>query len=322
MLLVFGKVLSIFLIVGVGFVANKIGVLPNSANDFMSDLLIKITGPCMVIASIASKTLEADTIALSLETLGLSVVYFALFTAAGYLLFGKILKFQPKDDVAIYTMILASMNCGFMGFPLTLSLFGNDILYLMVLVNIIHTLYLYPFGSIQLSLTSGGSGQAAQKMDVKAAVRSAINPCTIAAILGIVILFAKLSLPEFLFSSIEMIGDATVPLSMLMVGMQLGNSNLSRIFTNKKLVATSLMKMLLMPVLMFLMVNWLPISVNLKVTLIFACCFPSGVAIVPVISLEKRNALLAAEGVTLTTLLSMIVIPLSSMFLLSWYGLA
>lgn len=319
MALVFGKVLSIFLIVGVGFVANKVGVLPNSANDLMVDLLIKITGPCMVIASIASKELEEDTVFLSIETLLLSIAYFLLFTLLGYLFFGKLLKLKPTEDVAIYTMVLASMNCGFMGFPLTLSLFGNDILYLMVLVNIIHTLYLYPFGSIQLSLSGGAGGQ---KMDARAALRSAINPCTIAAVLGIVILFAKIPLPEVLFSSIEMIGDATVPLSMLLVGMQLGNSNFSRIFKNKALVLTSIMKMFLMPVIMFLLVNWLPIAVNLKVTLIFATCFPSGVAIVPVISMEKRNALLAAEGVALTTLLSMIVIPVSSMLLISWYGLA
>lgn len=318
MLLVFGKVLSIFLIIGVGFVAHKVNVLPNSANNFMVDLLMKITCPCMILSSIASKELEEGTIVLSLQTLAFAVLFFLVFTLLGYLFFGKVLKFTPREDIPIYTMILTSINCGFMGFPLTFSLFGDDILYLMVLINIIFNLYLYPFCSIQLNLYSQTGG----KMDGKAVLHSAVNPCTIAATLGILILFARLSLPEVLFSTIATIGDATVPLSMLLVGMQLGNSNFSRIFKNKELVLTAAVKMFLMPAITFFLVNWLPIAVNLKVALIFAASFPSGVAIVPVVSMENRNTLLAAEGVTLTTLLSLIIIPLSSIFLTSWYGLA
>lgn len=318
MSIIFGKVLSIFLIIGVGFIANKVKVLPDSSNKFLVDLLIMITSPCMILTSIASKELTEDTLGISLQVFLAAIIYFIVFSLIGYLLYDKILKFKPQEDIPVYMMILASMNCGFMGFPITLSLFGNDILYLMVLVNVIHTLYLYPFGSIQLNIGSGRGHQ----FKLKEALKAAINPCAIAAVIGIVLLFAGLKLPEILFSSMEMIGDSTVPLSMLLVGVQLGNSNFSRIFRNKKLVATCCMKMFLFPILVFLAVNWLPLASDLKVTLIFASCFASGVGIVPVIGVEGRNSLLAAEGVALTTLFSMIVIPASSVFLIHWYGLS
>ena len=318
MSIIFGKVLSIFLIIGVGFLANKAGVLPDSSNKFLVDLLIMITSPCMILTSIASKELTDDTLGISLQIFLAAIIYFVVLSLLGYLLYGKILKFKPKEDIMIYTMILASMNCGFMGFPITLSLFGNDILYLMVLVNVIHTLYLYPFGTIQLNIGSSKGNS----FNLKETLRAAANPCAIAAVIGIILLFTGIKLPEILFSSMEMIGDSTVPLSMLLVGVQLGNSNFSRIFRNRKLVATCLMKMFLVPVLVFLAVNWLPLASDLKVTLIFASCFASGVGIVPVISMENRNSLLAAEGVALTTLFSMVIIPAASMFLISWYGLS
>lgn len=264
-----------------------------------------------------------------------AVLYFLLLSLAGYTLFGKILRFSPHDDIPVYVMIFVSMNCGFMGFPLTLSLFGDDILYIMVIINIAHTFYLYPFGELQLKLYCGNSSDSDDRSEgsersqrsrhlrsLRNAASAAANPCTLAAVAGLILLIAGIHLPEFLFSGMEMIGDATVPLSMLLVGMKLGNSNFRRLFQNRRLLLTAGLRMFVLPVIMFLIVNPLPLATDLKVALIFASCFASGVGIVPVISMEHKNALLASEGVALTTLFSMVVIPLSSMFLMSHYGLA
>ena len=49
-------------------------------------------------------------------------------------------------------------------------------------------------------------------------------------------LFAGLHLPSMLFDSVTLIGDVTVPLSMLVVGMQLGESNIGRIIKNLSLI--------------------------------------------------------------------------------------
>lgn len=335
MTLVFSKVLSIFLIIGVGFLANRRGILPESSNQFLVDLLILITSPCMILTSIAGKELTADTLLLTVQAFVCAVLYFLLLSLAGYTLFGKILRFSPHDDIPVYVMIFVSMNCGFMGFPLTLSLFGDDILYIMVIINIAHTFYLYPFGELQLKLYCGNSSDSDDRSEgsersqrsrhlrsLRNAASAAANPCTLAAVAGLILLIAGIHLPEFLFSGMEMIGDATVPLSMLLVGMKLGNSNFRRLFQNRRLLLTAGLRMFVLPVIMFLIVNPLPLATDLKVALIFASCFASGVGIVPVISMEHKNALLASEGVALTTLFSMVVIPISSMFLMSHYGLA
>ena len=335
MTLVFSKVLSIFLIIGVGFLANRRGILPESSNQFLVDLLILITSPCMILTSIAGKELTADTLLLTVQAFVCADLYFLLLSLAGYTLFGKILRFSPHDDIPVYVMIFVSMNCGFMGFPLTLSLFGDDILYIMVIINISHTFYLYPFGELQLKLYCGNSSDSDDRSEgsersqrsrhlrsLRNAASAAANPCTLAAVAGLILLIVGIHLPEFLFSGMEMIGDATVPLSMLLVGMKLGNSNFRRLFQNRRLLLTAGLRMFVLPVIMFLIVNPLPLATDLKVALIFASCFASGVGIVPVISMEHKNALLASEGVALTTLFSMVVIPLSSMFLMSHYGLA
>ncbi len=318
MSVVFGKVFSIFLIIGVGYIATKVNVLPMESNKYLVDLLILITSPCMIINSLATQEFEAEMLTATIQALVGACLYFLLLTLACYLVFRKILKFTPKEDISTYVLIFASMNCGFIGFPVTLSLFGNEILYLMILVNIGHTIYQFPFASIQIRLNAGHH----LDMGIKGVITSIVNPCTIATILGLLVMFLHLSLPSFLLSSIETIGDSTVPIAMLLIGMQLSNSNFGHIFKNRKLVVICFSRMFILPVVMFLILNWLPIVTAVKVTLIFASCFASGVIIVPLIEKEGGDSLLAAEGVALTTFLSLFILPLSAVFLISYYGIS
>ena len=76
--LVLGKILSIFLIIGIGFVANKADILPMAANRYLVALLLRVTCPCMIVASITSNELREDTLSLSLQTLIGAVIFFTV----------------------------------------------------------------------------------------------------------------------------------------------------------------------------------------------------------------------------------------------------
>ena len=80
--------------------------------------------------------------------------------------------------------------------------------------------------------------------------------------------------------------------------------------------------MLLLPVLTFFMVNWLPFSPEVKVCLIFDASFPVAVATDPVTSEQNRDSLITAEMVAITTLISLAVSPAAATFLLGYYGLS
>lgn len=77
--LVFGKIISIFLIIAVGFAANKADIMPIAAEKYLVGLLIKVTCPCMIIASITSNELREDTLSLSLQTLVGAVCFFLFY---------------------------------------------------------------------------------------------------------------------------------------------------------------------------------------------------------------------------------------------------
>ena len=315
--LVFGKILSIFLIIGIGFVANKADILPMAANRYLVALLLRVTCPCMIVASITSNELREDTLSLSLQTLVGGIIFFAVSALLGWVLSAKLIKVEPAENSGIYTFAFGSINSGFIGFPITLAIFGSGILYLMVIHNVVLNLYLYTFGIMLVNLGASGG-----RLDFRGFLNSFKNINAIAAIFSIFMLFASLKLPAVIFDCVDMIGDATTPLSMLIVGMQLGDCDFREVLKNRKLLGISLLKMLLLPVLTFLLVNWLPLDVSVKVCLVFAASFPVAVAVVPVTSEQNRDSLIAAEMVAITTLFSLAVIPAVATFLLGYYGLS
>lgn len=103
--------------------------------------------------------------------------------------------------------------------------------------------------------------------------------------------------------------------------MQLGESNIGRIIKNKSLVLMSILKMTVVPALVFLLVNWLPLTDEVKVTAVFAAAFPTAVVTSALALMEKKNSLLSAEAIALTTLISVGVIPVTALLLSAYYGL-
>lgn len=304
------------MIIAVGFTANKADIMPMAANKYLVGLLIRVTCPCMIVASITSNELREDTLSLSLQTLIGAVIFFTVSALVGWFICAKIVKVLPRENIGVYTYSFGSINSGFIGFPITLALFGSSILYLMVIHNVLLSLYLYTFGIMLVNI--GASGR---KLDFKGFLNSFKNINSIAAGVSIIMLFMGLKLPTVIFDCVDMIGDATTPLSMLIVGMQLGDCDFREVLKNRKLLGISLLKMLLLPVLTFLLVNWLPLDVSVKVCLVFAASFPVAVAVVPVTSEQNRDSLIAAEMVAITTLFSLVVIPAVAAFLIGYYGL-
>lgn len=312
MLTVFIKVAVIFAMVAVGFIANRTNVLPSESNKYLVDLLLVITTPCMIIGSMASKTLTSDTFREAMEVIIGSVVFFLAAALVSFVIV-KLLRYKPLEDQGIIMVIITGVNTGFMGFPVTKAIFGNEYFFLMVLENIVLTFYLYFIGVIQMNYGHK------RKESLAEVFKPLCNMCTLAAVIGVIILCFQIKLPSPVLDFINTIGDATIPISMIVVGIQLGQSRISKIIKNWKLIIASLANVVIIPFLTFLAVNWLPLTDPGKLTLIFASAFPCAVVTVAVASRENKNAGLMAEGVALTTLFSMLTLPVISMLLISMY---
>ena len=313
MLIVIEKVLVIFLMILVGFAANKARILPDRTSGALSNLMLYITAPCMAMCSIYDKELSPEIISSTVQVLAGSAVYFVIATVIG-LAMVRLLRFSPQEDHGIYIAAIASVNSGFMGFPVTIAIFGNDIFYLMVMQNIILNIYMY--GAVPPVLELGHK----EKPNIKSTLMSMCNISMFAVIAGIIMLLTGVKPPAMLDEVIVTLSDMTVPLSMIIVGIRLGSADIKRMFSDRQMVIAGFVSMILIPLLVFAITAPLDfLHDDAKVTLVFASTFPSAMVPVAIAEQKRKNSQLMAEIVSFTTFMSLITIPLMAMLLMEWY---
>ena len=311
MLTVFFKIAAIFAMTVIGFIASKTGVLPAESKKYLSNLLLFITSPCMIIGSMTSQTLDAHTFELMIQIVAGSFIFFLVAMGISFLIV-KLMRCD-RDDAGVLMVIITAVNTGFMGFPVTKAIFGNTYFFLMVIQNIVLNIYLYSMMVYQMNYGFR------KKEGIRGMLMPMMNMCTYALIAGLVFMLLKVRLPDILADFINTIGDATIPVSMIVVGVQLSESSIRKMLTNKRLITASLCNVILIPVLTFLAVNWLPLAPESKLILIFAAAFPCAVVSTAIALKENRNAALMAEGVAMTTLLSMGTLPVAAILLMQLY---
>lgn len=314
MLVVFGRVLSIFALILIGYITNKIGVLPDASRKHLTNLMLCITAPCMAASSIYSKELSPDVISSTVQVLIGAFVYFIVLSFISYGLI-RFLKFKPKKEWGMYLVAITCINSGFMGFPITKAIFGDDLFYLMVMHNIILCIYLYSISPALLYI-----GRDDKASSGASSLKSMFNPCTIGIIIGVVMLVFGIKPPEPVDEVVTSLSDATIPLSMIIVGVQLGSSNIKEMIKNKYVNITNILAMVVVPILTFLIVDQMDfLRTDVKVIMVFAATFPT--AVVPAAIAEKQGleANRLAEIVSLTTVTSLVTIPLMAAFLMGYY---
>ena len=212
MLTVFLKIAAIFAMTAIGFAASKTGILPAESKKYLSNLLLFITSPCMIIGSMTSQTLDAHTFELMIQIVAGSFVFFIAAMGISFLIV-KLMRCD-RDDAGVLMVIITAVNTGFMGFPVTKAIFGNTYFFLMVIQNIVLNIYLYSMMVYQMNYGFR------KKEGIKGMLMPMLNMCTYALIIGMVLMLLKVQLPDILADFINTIGDATIPVSMIVVGVQ------------------------------------------------------------------------------------------------------
>lgn len=308
------EILVIFAFVGIGFFAYKVKFLTDDSVQHLTKLMINVTGPCMLLTSITENQFSEELARAAVQILIGTAVFFVagIFVAS---LFLKVVGI-PKEDAGVYNMLITTQNSGFMGFPLAQGIFGNEGLFFMVLSNLVMNIYMYTVGLLQINI-----GTSRKKKSWKSSVKSLFNPCSVTSAAGIILLLLHIDFPVFIKDVITPLGDATIPISMIVLGVQLGMSRLREIIRNKKLIWIAGISLIIWPFLTFLALNWLPLYRFVKVIMVFAAALPGMVMLVALAEQEGKNTQAAAEGVALTTLFSMLTLPVITFLLKFYYGI-
>lgn len=310
MQLIASKVLVIFLYIAIGFAANKLRLLGTDSLDHLISLVLNITTPCLLIYSICSKSsIRADTFSNTIIIIVLSIVMFIVFGTISVKI-SRLFSDKTNDQQNVLSVAMVTCNSGFMGFPIARSVFGQVVLYYSVIQNIACNLYLFIGCMIQLSLgESKDSSGKSKTISKETIVKPFKNVVTIVYICSFLALFSGIKIPTLVMDSISTIGDTTIPISMIIIGIQLGDCNLRALITDKDLILSSLVCLVLEPTLAVITVWFLPLNNILKLTIALSFTYPSSVLSVALAAAEHKDTKLMSEAVAMSTMMSMITLP-------------
>lgn len=292
---------ALMVMVLVGFVLVKAGLVDHSASKPLSTLLIYVLFPCACI-----EYFEVDYSPEVLEGLAMA---FVAAVVCQILQIGIVnLLAKPFHLDAIERTSALYSNSGNLIFPLVLSTLGGEWVIFSLAYSCVGTIFMF------VHAQSAISGQSLMSA---AFIRSVIlNPSILCIIAGLVLFLTGLRLPYVVEVAVEGFGGALAPVAMLVTGIGIAYSSLGEVFANRRVWGVTALRLVALPLIMCLLLKavapLIPITgaPNILLITLMAVAAPSASMIVQFSVLYGRNDVYASAINVVTTLSCIATMPL------------
>lgn len=285
---------TIFGLIMAGYVLTKFHALSADARKPLSNLLINFILPCNIITSFLiefHQKILLDCLAILIVSICIQI--FAIISSK---------YFYPKTDekklpVLRYATIVS--NAGFMGNPIAEGLYGSQgLLYASI--------YLIPLRAVMWSYGVTCFTGIRDKGVLK---KILTHPCIVAVFLGIILMVTQITLPAGLEQTLRYAGNSNTALSMIVIGNILAEVKASEIF-DLKAWWYCLVRLCIIPILVFIGCYFAGIDEMVKQVSVVLSAMPAAATTAILASKYDGDAHFAAKIIFLSTLLSMISVPL------------
>jgi hypothetical protein len=291
--------MTLFAIVIVGYVAGRLGYMGGEFDKKLSSLVINFTCPALILAS--AMTGELPDRRLILPLLGISTLTYILLTGVAFLLPRFLTK--KKDDEGIVGFALMFGNVGFMGYPVVASIFGQQAVFYAAVLNVVNTFAVFTIGTILVV------GDLSDKRHFQKKVLYS-TPMLSAYLAMLIVALGIDGIPGVISQPLTMIGNITVPAALLIIGSSMSQLSARSMLGNMTVYTTTVFRLLLIPIGLYYLCSALGFDsyvVNINTLVVAMPVATYGT----ILCLKyNRDTTLITETTLITTLLSMITIPL------------
>lgn len=303
-LIVCGQVITLFLMMGVGYVMAKKDWFSEEASAQCTRILIYVVTSCIIITQLQ---IEASTQVIQ------SMLLSAVGMAAPFVIMLPLVQFlfckEHLDTKIVRRFGMVYSNSSFMGLPLLAGILGDEALLYGVISMLIFTLFQWTHGA----LTMGG------KFSVK---RMVVNPGMISMAIGLLLFVTGLRLPAPVNNAMEFMADMNSPLAMVVIGSQMARADILNVFKKPKLYLSAAIKLIVVPAIICVVLLPLKLEpISYCACVVLAACPTAGTTSM-FAQMFKRDVETAAQMVTLSTLLSVITLPVFAVLARHLAGLA
>ena len=269
----------------------------------MSYILVYFCTPCMVVSSF----LELPRSMENLRNMMLFFVFSLFVQIVFFVILYLILRKKQIEGVYRIMNVGAVLgNVGFFGLPLIKSIFPEN-------PEVACYSCVFVAGMNLLVFTIGTYGVTGDKKYIS--LKNAIlNPPFVSFLVSLPLYYfgAGEWIPAFLKGGIGVVAHMTTPMCMLILGIRLATVELKKLFTNRYAYLTVALKLLVFPLLGFGISMLFPLPDTFRYSLLILCGTPCASVILAMAELHGSNEDLAANCILLSTLLSIVTLPVLS----------
>ena len=311
-IIILNQMVMLFGMMAVGYFLWKKEWLDEESRSHISRLTVNILNPALIISSVIGKELGDDMDLMFQDAILMGICYGA-FIVTGLILSHTLCK--KKEDRSMYQLMTIFQNSGFMGIPIIRSMLGDGAIIYLSFYILAFNVLLFSYGIYLARRAARECGNAVDTREsLTDALRRMISPSTVSCVVALLLFFLQIPVPETVETFCDYMGDATIPMAMILIGIMIAKADLKEIFLQPGLYIYTALRMLAMPIAVILLAKNLNFAYEPFMVFAIQIAMPLG-TIVPVVAEPYgANTKCAVDAIVLTTLVSFITIPVCLLF--------
>lgn len=291
------QVIILYLIVAVGFIADRLHVFGQDTAKRSNDLLFYIITPVVIVQSFMNMDFDIKTA----KTLLVAFLCMTGTLTVGILLAMPFFNKKGDKNATVFKYAVSYGNMGYMALPLCSAILGSEGVFYcsagIVAFNI-------------LSFTHGiwciNKGEGESKFELK---RLVFNPGVISVLIGLPLFVFDIDLPDAIDSAVTHIANLNTPLAMLFFGTYIANTDLKTMFKEKNNYLVILLKTIVLPLIMFIIFKVVGVSGALLTACMISASVPSANNTVMFSAKYGKDTGVASKIVSLCSIVSIFTMP-------------
>lgn len=308
------KVGLLFIIIALGFLCQRIRLLTEEANKCMADIVMYFVTPCVIINAFSATMYTRTELLGILKNIAIVALVSVLLHVVMILSVYFIFRFKAEDRRRVMRFAAVFSNAGFIALPLAQALIDTPTshegaLYAAVFLAVFN-IALWTWGLVDMS----GEKKA---MNWK---KILFNPGIIGVAIGLFFFTSPLyvtfgetagiKLPGILMDALGALSALNLPLPMLMVGYYLGKADIPAAFKDGWSYFCMAMRLVIFPLITLAILYVCGVRGNVLTVLVIGASAPVGATTTIFSAKFNRDTELSVRLVALSTILSMITMPL------------
>jgi len=302
------SVFSVIAMIALGFFLAKRKWFEGNSSALISRLVVSVALPAYMISNLMTSYDKAKLISM---LPGLPIPFLAMLgsflVASGLAVVLKV----PKGRRGTFASMFSLANAVFIGLPVNLLLFGDESLPFALLYYIANTTVFWTLGTYLIASDGAiRSGRAKPSPVSAAGLKRILSPPLLGFIAAIFMIITGISLPKSIMDLCKYLGNMTTPLSMLFVGIVISRIELKKMRFGLDIAFVLAGRFLVTPFLIYLLMRGRDLPLLMKQVFLITSAMPAMTQTPILAEAYGADAEYAGIGTSLTTVLSMITIPI------------